>query len=442
MQAARGGVQVADGGLHPVHKVRFLVDVARQMNTHARVNLLLERLWCGLLDAPAFFVIACVCLPVQVQLAQGRLPHLFEQRLDHKLVHDSRLLSRAGDHRRVWVAAQNLLNLLQSGVAGVRPSLMPPTDVCQLLRRGGRCPQELQLLPQLLVLTAPHLVQVDHKDASPLWAICGLAVVDAGQLPEVSGEDQGRELVGRLPHLKDPLKLPGVQLRDLVYHHQIILRQGVQVLVGSLLPQPEGSGAGVHVGGRVSGPDPGRQLGCRQRVKHAPAALQHPVDAAVEHRGLARAGRAKPGDRPCVLACGPAQLVQLVHILYGPRRGRALGGLQDVVLQKLLLPVELQAFIWDREAGLLKAAAGPRGVPFNNVACQVLLHEVALCLQLCEEGLDFGNAHGLKLQLLRHGLLVAPMLGAAGQRAAEMPILLRHLLGHRRVNQLLQCPKG
>ena len=117
----------------------------------------------------------------------------------------------------------------------MRPSFVASADVRQLLACGGRRAQQLQLLPQRLVLAAPHLVQVDHEDAPPLWAIRGLAVAHAGQLPEIPGEDQGRNLVRRFPHLQDPFELLGAQLRDLV-DYQVVLRQGVQVLVGPLLP--------------------------------------------------------------------------------------------------------------------------------------------------------------------------------------------------------------
>ena len=102
-----------------------------------------------------------------------------EQRLDTELVDDGRLLPSAGGHRRVGVLAQHLLDLFQGRVPCVGPGLVPPADVLQLLRRRDCRAQQLELFSELLILAAPHLVQVDHECAPPLWAVHGLALADA-----------------------------------------------------------------------------------------------------------------------------------------------------------------------------------------------------------------------------------------------------------------------
>ena len=104
-QAAGSRIQAADRGLHAVDKVQSLVHIARQVETHPRIDLLSQRLQRARLSFAALLVIRRVCFPVHVQRAQDRLAHLFVQRLDAQLVDGGRFAPRAGRECGVGVAA-------------------------------------------------------------------------------------------------------------------------------------------------------------------------------------------------------------------------------------------------------------------------------------------------------------------------------------------------
>ena len=131
------------------------------------------------------------------------------------------------------------------------PSLVTAAYVRQLGPAGLGGAQELQLLLQDVVLATPHLMQVDLVNHAPAWAVRSLGgllalLADAGQLPEVARKDQGRHLVGRLPHLDDALKVGLRQLGDLVHGHHVVLRQAVHHFHG-IPVEEEGAGTGVNV---------------------------------------------------------------------------------------------------------------------------------------------------------------------------------------------------
>ena len=279
VQALRAGLVPHDRCLHPIDEVCLLVDVAGQVQAHALVELHVQGGWRAAGDelvVVVLVVVGRIGLPVHWQGRQLSLLPCSEEDPDGEVIHQGRRPPGARGDGGSRVAPVQLLQIPGCRILMPRPGLVSTADVLQLLLARHGCPQELQLFLQDLVFAPPHLMQSDLVHRAPPRAVRGLrrlmaSGAEAGQLPKVSGENKGRQLVCGLPHLDDPLKVRLGQLRDLVDGNHVVLRQAIHHFE-SLPVEKEGSRAGVHLRLRVLRSHP-RSLLCGGQGVQDPATL-------------------------------------------------------------------------------------------------------------------------------------------------------------------------
>ena len=145
------------------------------METHPRTDLLAQRPRLLVLLLAVLLVVGRVGLPVQVELPQGRLSHVFTLRLDAQLVDDGRLVPGAGGKRGVRAAAQNLSLPRQGFLRGYR--------LCD----RGRCPSALAKL-------STWRATLPKKMPKESLAEAGFPVPDEGEAERVEDIDELDEL--------------------------------------------------------------------------------------------------------------------------------------------------------------------------------------------------------------------------------------------------------
>ena len=189
MDTAGAGVVAAHSGLHAIDEVCGLVHITGEMHPKATVQLHAQGHRRPAQDDLVLVIeVVGVGLPVHFEIRQLPLPLGGEEHPDGEVVYvGGRLTGTRGDGG-VGHLAVEFLEVPRRRLPMSRPSFVAQGDALQELLGGHGSPQSHKLLPQGLVFAAPHLVELDLVDHTPLRAVRGTGGLDARELPEITGE--------------------------------------------------------------------------------------------------------------------------------------------------------------------------------------------------------------------------------------------------------------